>query len=72
MAGKYLKKSVLELGGCDALVFFDPVLKEEDVELAFKSRARNLGQICNSPKRIFVREEVFDLFVAKLVRKIEE
>jgi len=60
-AAKNLKKSVLELGGSDALVVLDDV---EDlaglVETIGRARLSNCGQACNSPKRILVPEARFD------------
>lgn len=67
LAGRHLKKAVLELGGSDPLL----VLGTDDVaataRAAFSSRMANTGQACNSPKRMIVREEYAAEFVAELV-----
>jgi succinate-semialdehyde dehydrogenase / glutarate-semialdehyde dehydrogenase len=63
LAGKYIKKSVLELGGSDAAI----VLPDADLALAVKelvaARLRNAGQACNSPKRILVHQSIYDAFL---------
>ncbi len=64
-AGKYVKKSTLELGGSDAFV----VLADADLDLAVKTAALgrlwNAGQVCVSPKRIIVLESVAQAFISK-------
>ncbi|MBD7996059.1 NAD-dependent succinate-semialdehyde dehydrogenase [Arthrobacter sp. Sa2CUA1] len=66
LAGKNLKKVVLELGGSDPYV----VLDAEDVKAAagqaWATRLENTGQACNSNKRMIVMEDIFDEFVAEL------
>ena len=54
LAGKYLKKTVLELGGSDAIL----ILADADIEHAIKtcaaSRLLNCGQSCISAKWLIV------------------
>lgn len=63
MAGKYMKRATMELGGHAPAIVFD----DADVELASKtlagSKFRNAGQVCVSPTRFLVQEKVFDQFV---------
>ncbi|MEV8147445.1 aldehyde dehydrogenase family protein [Arthrobacter sp. NPDC080073] len=67
-AGANLKKCVLELGGIDAMV----VLDSDDVagiaQMAWENRIYNGGQVCNSNKRLIVMDDIYDEFVAELVR----
>src|SRR5690606_3225330 len=67
-AGRNLKKCVLELGGIDAMV----VLDAEDVAAVAKEawdfRVYNGGQVCNSNKRMIVMDDIYDEFVAELVK----
>ncbi|WP_337245745.1 NAD-dependent succinate-semialdehyde dehydrogenase [Luteimonas sp. gir] len=63
LAGKYMKKSTLELGGADAFI----VLSDADVAQAAKwavfGRHWNAGQVCVSSKRIIVEAPVYDQFL---------
>jgi len=65
IAGRHLKKVVLELGGSDPFI----VLKTDDidavVEAAVGGRLENTGQACNAAKRFVVLDEYYDDFVSK-------
>ncbi|SJN08881.1 Aldehyde dehydrogenase [Leucobacter sp. 7(1)] len=65
-AGSHLKKAVLELGGIDPMV----VLDSDDVAAvaadAWNFRTYNVGQVCNSNKRLIVMADIYDEFVAEL------
>jgi succinate-semialdehyde dehydrogenase/glutarate-semialdehyde dehydrogenase len=71
LAAKYMKKSVLELGGNDPFVVLDssdvPGLAKQAVQL----RLSNSGQVCTSPKRFIVVDELYDDFVAETVKAVE-
>ena len=65
IAGRHLKKVVLELGGSDPFI----VLKAGDldavVEAAVGGRLENTGQACNAAKRFIVTDELYDSFLEK-------
>src|SRR5580692_6955064 len=67
IAGRNLKKVVLELGGSDPFI----VLTVDDLDAvaqqAAEARLRNAGQACNSAKRMIVLDQVYEPFVEKLV-----
>ena len=71
IAGKYIKKSVLELGGSDPFI----VLADADLELAAKiatqSRMQNAGQSCISAKRFIVDKRVKDEFTNRFLENIK-
>jgi len=65
LAGKYMKRSTMELGGHAPVIVFE----DADVDAAAKMLAfgkfRNAGQVCVSPTRFLVQEKVYDSFVDK-------
>lgn len=65
LAGKYLKRSVLELGWNDAFVVLDHADTDAIVAQAAACRLSNGGQRCNSSKRFIVLDKYYDVFVEK-------
>ena len=70
VAGKYLKKCVLELGGSDPFIVLDAPDLDRVVSQAVSGRLSNGGQACNSPKRMIVVDELYDAFVEKVTAKV--
>ncbi|OIJ65021.1 aldehyde dehydrogenase family protein [Streptomyces mangrovisoli] len=70
VAGRALKKSVLELGGSDPFV----VLADADVDAAataaVKARFTNSGQSCVCAKRFIVHRDVADTFLARFLEGV--
>ena len=62
-AGKYLKKSVLELGGSDPYIVLKDAEFNESCKTGVCSRFLNAGQVCISAKRFIVEQAVLDRFV---------
>jgi succinate-semialdehyde dehydrogenase/glutarate-semialdehyde dehydrogenase len=71
VAGRNLKKVVLELGGSDPFV----LLGTDDVDAAAQSAAEarldNAGQSCNAAKRFIVVDDLYDEFLEKFREKLE-
>lgn len=65
LAGKYLKRSVLELWGNDPFVVLDTNDLDSVVAQATACRLSNGWQRCNSSKRFIVLEKYYDAFVEK-------
>jgi succinate-semialdehyde dehydrogenase/glutarate-semialdehyde dehydrogenase len=65
VAGRYLKKVALELGGSDPFL----VLASDDLDAVAKAAAEarldNTGQACNGAKRFIVVDELYDAFLTK-------
>lgn len=72
LAGKYLKKSVLELGGSNAFI----VLPDADVRQAAQdacySRFRDAGQSCNAAKRLILCNEIADEFIELFLKECQK
>ncbi|MDP9427460.1 MAG: NAD-dependent succinate-semialdehyde dehydrogenase [Actinomycetota bacterium] len=66
LAGKHLKKSVLELGGSDPFIVLDADDLGATVKAATMGRMQNTGQACTASKRLIVTEELYEPFVEGL------
>nr|WP_239670804.1 aldehyde dehydrogenase family protein [Vibrio variabilis] len=65
LAGKHLKKVVMELGGNDPFIVLADADVNKAVELAAIAKMFNSGQVCISAKRFIVADEVYDEFMEK-------
>jgi succinate-semialdehyde dehydrogenase/glutarate-semialdehyde dehydrogenase len=68
-AGRHLKKVVLELGGSDPYIILDTDDVVAAAERAWATRMANVGQACNSNKRMIVMDDLYEDFVAALVKQ---
>lgn len=68
LAGKHLKKCVLELGGSDPYIILDTDDVPAAAAEAWHTRIYNMGQACNSNKRIIVMADIYDEFVSELTK----
>jgi succinate-semialdehyde dehydrogenase/glutarate-semialdehyde dehydrogenase len=65
LAGKHLKKVVLELGGSDPFILLGTDDLDAVVEQAVSARLDNAGQACNAAKRFIVIDDLYDEFLEK-------
>lgn len=72
IAGKYVKKTVMELGGSDPFLVLEKADIDKAVQGAVLGRFANSGQVCTSSKRLIVVDAVHDEFVSKLKAAITE
>jgi len=63
IAGRNLKKVVLELGGSDPFILLGADDLNEAVEAAVGGRLDNSGQSCNAAKRFIVLDDLYDQFL---------
>lgn len=70
LAGKHLKKVVLELGGSDPFIVLSTDDLDGVVQSAVDARLDNTGQSCNAAKRFIVIDELYDDFVRILEEKM--
>jgi acyl-CoA reductase-like NAD-dependent aldehyde dehydrogenase len=70
VAGRCLKRAILELGGNSALI----VMHDADLDIALNasvfSRFTHQGQICMCANRILVHRSVYPQFVEKYVKRV--
>jgi succinate-semialdehyde dehydrogenase / glutarate-semialdehyde dehydrogenase len=72
IAGREIKKSVLELGGSDALIVLADADLERAAETAVKSRMQNAGQSCIAAKRFIVEKSVKKQFTELVLHHIQQ
>ena len=70
LAGKHIKKSVMESGGSDAFIVLNDADIEKAATVATQSRMLNAGQACICAKRFIVTEKIADEFAALFAQKI--
>ncbi|HWT92608.1 MAG TPA: NAD-dependent succinate-semialdehyde dehydrogenase [Solirubrobacteraceae bacterium] len=70
IAGRHLKKVVLELGGSDPFIVLNAGDLDSVVENAVGGRLENTGQACNAAKRFIVLEDHYDEFVDKFSKAL--
>lgn len=72
VAGQHIKKTVLELGGSNALIVFDDADMDSAIETCVKARFQNTGQSCIAGKRLLVHKSIADEFLEKFSTKVRE
>ena len=70
LAGKYIKKTVLELGGNNAFIVLEDADIDKSVKIAVTARMLNGGQSCIAAKRFILVESIYDEFIHKFIREV--
>ena len=71
-AGEQIKKTVLELGGSNALVILQDANLEESASTCVQARFQNMGQSCIAGKRLLIHESIKDEFLKIFIAKVKE
>lgn len=71
LAGTYMKRSTMELGGHAPVLVFDDVNPEVVARVLAAGKLRNAGQVCISPTRFYVQQRVYDRFMPALAEAFE-
>jgi succinate-semialdehyde dehydrogenase / glutarate-semialdehyde dehydrogenase len=72
VAGRNLKKVVLELGGSDPFILLGTKDLESAVEAAVGGRIENGGQACNAAKRFIVADELYGPFLERFTEALKK
>jgi succinate-semialdehyde dehydrogenase/glutarate-semialdehyde dehydrogenase len=65
LAAKGMKRTTMELGGHSPVVVFNDADPEKAADTIAAFKYRNAGQVCISPTRFYVQEDVYNKFLAR-------
>jgi succinate-semialdehyde dehydrogenase/glutarate-semialdehyde dehydrogenase len=65
LAAKGMKRATMELGGHSPVVVFADADPEKSADTIAGFKYRNSGQVCISPTRFYVQEQVYDRFLTR-------
>ena len=71
LAGRFIKKSVMELGGSDALILLPDADMQTAVSVALNSRMLNAGQSCIGAKRFIILKEAEAAFSQEFLKQLK-
>jgi succinate-semialdehyde dehydrogenase/glutarate-semialdehyde dehydrogenase len=72
IAGKHLKKSLLELGGSNSFIVLEDADLKLAVQTAVKARMLNSGQSCIAAKRFMIHASVYEKFVSEFIEEVSK
>ena len=67
LAAKTMKRSTMELGGHSPVVVFDDADPEKVADVIAAFKFRNAGQVCISPTRFYVQQDIYNRFLSRFV-----
>lgn len=72
IAGRHLKKCVLELGGSDPFIVLGDADLETTAQHALFARFQNMGQSCIAAKRFILVDSIADVFIGHVKKLVEQ
>jgi succinate-semialdehyde dehydrogenase/glutarate-semialdehyde dehydrogenase len=63
LAAERMQRTTMELGGHAPVLVFDDMDVDKVLDLSVAAKFRNAGQVCVSPTRFYVHENIYDKFV---------
>src|SRR5690606_2937613 len=63
LAGAHMKRVTMELGGHSPVLVFDDADIDRAAKQLARFKVRNAGQVCVSPTRFYIHENVYDQFL---------
>ena len=72
IAGKNIKKSLLELGGSDAFIVLDDADFKKAAASGAKARLQNCGQACNAGKRFIIQKNIEKEFLPMFIKEYQK
>jgi succinate-semialdehyde dehydrogenase/glutarate-semialdehyde dehydrogenase len=72
MAARYMKPSIMELGGHAPVIVCDDVDPVAAARLSASRKARNAGQVCTSPTRFYVHDRIYQKFKTAFVERAKQ
>ena len=72
VAGEEIKKSVLELGGSNALIVFKDANIKKTVKTCVQARFQNTGQSCIAGKRLLLQNVIAEEFLNLFIKQVRE
>lgn len=72
VAAENIKKTLLELGGSNALIVMKDCDMEKTLDICIQSRFQNTGQSCIAGKRLIIDRSISEEFIEKLIQKVSE
>ncbi len=71
LAADNMLRTTMELGGHGPVLVFDDVDVDHVLDVAVPGKTRNCGQVCVSPTRFIVQEDVFERFRDGFIARME-
>lgn len=62
LCARQMKPSLMELGGHSPVIVFSDVDVEKIAKASAAAKFRNAGQVCTSPTRFYVQDDIFEKF----------